>query len=108
MMKGKELTFMLEVPVNQIVDEDQIVSDFTSKFIALFGGESDTINAVSRAIEKAPDWKNEADQVYVAMPINRFVSEQYTIACKYAFKNLAHDVADTLHIEVGFKFNKNP
>ncbi|MEQ6344790.1 hypothetical protein [Vibrio cyclitrophicus] len=108
MMKEKELTFMLEVPVNQIVDEDQIVSDFTSKFIALFGGKSDTINAVSRAIEKDPDWKYEADQVYVAMPVNRFVSEQYAIACKYAFKNLADGVADTLHIEVGFNFNKKP
>ncbi len=104
-MKVKTLTVMLDAPVNQIVDENQIVSDFTSKFIALFGDESATIDAVSQAIEQDPDSKYEAGPVYVVMPVNRYISEKYAIACKYALKNLATDVAETLYIEVGLKFS---
>lgn len=104
-MKAKTLTVMLEVPVNQIVDESQIVSDFTLKFIALFGDELVTIDAVSQAIEQDPDSKYEADLAYIAMPVNRYISEKYGIACKYALRNLVADVAETLHIEVGLIFS---
>jgi len=101
----KTLIVMLETPSNLSVDENQITRDFTSKFVELFGGKSDAIKAISKAIEQDPDVQIEAESVYVEMPVNRFVYEQYDTACQFAFSHLNADVVDRLRIEVGLRFD---
>lgn len=73
---------MLEVPVNQIVDEDQIVSDFTSKFIALFGGgitmKSFYLQSMKLVAESLTDYIS-SDSVIAAMN-EEFADKQLLIA----------------------------
>lgn len=102
---SKKLIVMLDVPSMLSVDENKIVSDFTSKFIELFGGEFAANEAVNKAIEIDPDIKIEPDDICIEMPINRIVSEQYDSACAYAYRCLSCCDADALRISVGLRLD---
>lgn len=100
------LSVMLDIPANCKVDEQQIVKDFYTKFVECCGGETEAYEAVKKAIEKDPDTKLEDEDVFVEMPINRFICKQYDAACKFAFRHVNSDVSELLRVVVGLMVDR--